>query len=178
MIQIIYSRETAAGSVWLQSGFHDERLLSLPTIRSAITAGGRDLTSFVLPFGGFARVHCNAFGNESLIAFSFPLRFRSHVHFLRLPVAPEFISPVRSPPSVRSTNERVLPHTITDGKSFPCPMGEVGREPHHASLIAGSVLRLSQEITDRRCRSNLYSQWEPVNQRPSTCWQHMICPVL
>ena len=35
--------------------------------------------------------------------------------------------------------------------------------PHHASLLAGTVLRLSREITNRRCRTNLSSQWEPVN---------------
>jgi len=36
--------------------------------------------------------------------------------------------------------------------------------PHHASLLAGTVLRLSREITVRRCMSNLQAHRPPVNR--------------
>jgi hypothetical protein len=50
----------------------------------------------------------------------------------------------------RSTNEGLLPQTDTAGNSFSCSMGKEDRGPHHASLLAGTVLRLSREITNRR----------------------------
>jgi hypothetical protein len=56
----------------------------------------------------------------------------------------------------------------TVGKPISDAMGEEDRERHRASQIAGTVVRLSREITDRRSMMNLLFQPVFVKDWPTS----------